>query len=290
MFKIFVDTDMDFTPSDCAKDDLGLISMPIILDGQDVFPYEEGPLKTFDPKAFFNRLRGGYVPKTCGLSPEKYKSYFEPVLKEGKDILYIHFSEAMSGTFNAMRLAIEELKKTYPERKIEEVDTLAITSLARVIVQDVLPLYREGKSLEEVKEAVLKVRGHYAITLFADDLKFFKASGRVSGFSASVGGLLDIKPIISMTEDGFLKPIGKVLGRQAALTRIVKDLKEKGDEVEKHPFCIVHSDIVPDLLQFLHKRLKEAGLTSYEEIVVNPTAGSHAGPGCLGIAFHAKHR
>ncbi len=291
MFKLFVDTDMDFTPEDVKKHGLGLISMPIILDGQDTFPYEEGALKEFDPHAFFERLRGGLVPKTCGLSPEKYKSYFEPVLKEGKDILYAHFSEAMSGTFNAMRLAVSELRVQYPDRRIEEVDTLAITALARVIVQDALPLYEEGKSLDEVKARIEEARSHYAITLFADDLKFFRASGRVSGFSAIAGGMLDIKPIISIGEDGIMRPVAKVMGRKAALKRIVDDVKKNGDEVGKHPFVVIHSDISRELLSYVNAALKkEFGDFAYEELIVNPTAGAHAGPDCLGVAYHAKHR
>ncbi len=291
MFKLFVDTDMDFGPEDAKKYDLGLISMPIVIGEEEIFPYEEGPMEAFDAEAYYGRLRGGLVPKTCGLNIIKYKTYFEPVLKEGKDILYAHFSESMSGTFNAMRLAIEELKESYPERRIEEVDTLGITSLGRVIVLDALPLYKEGKSLDEVKAHIEEERSHYACVFFADDLKFFKASGRVSGFSALLGGAIGIKPIIGIESDGVMRPIAKAVGSQPALRRLFNDVKAKGDRIGQFPFVIVHSGIDRKYINILEGMLKkEFGEFPYEEIVLNPTAGAHSGPDCLGVAFHAKSR
>ena len=80
-------------------------------DGKDVYPYED--FEKFDSAEFYNALRAGELPKTFALSPQKYVEYFEPTLQEGKDILYVHFSAAMSGTFNAMRLAWDELSEKY---------------------------------------------------------------------------------------------------------------------------------------------------------------------------------
>lgn len=291
MWKLFVDLDEDFIPSDCAAHNLGFISMPVIIDGIPTLPYVEGELKDFDPHEFFDRLRGGLVPKTSGLSPEQYKAHFEPYAKEHTDVLYAHFSEAMSGTFNAMRIAVEDIKKEYPHWRFEEVDTLAITGLAKAIVEEVIPLYEEGKSLDEVKKAIEDCRQHFALTLFADDLKFFKASGRVSGISAFLGGALGIKPIITIQSDGYMRPTAKVAGKKKAFMTIVQDIEKKGDDIAHHPFIIVHSDVKRELLDYLHSLIKERfGDIEIEELIVSPVAGSHAGPDCLGIAFHAKNR
>ncbi len=291
MWKLFVDLDEDFIPADCEKHNLGFISMPVIIDGKPTLPYVDGELKEYDPHAFFERLRGGLVPKTSGLSPEQYTEHFKPYAEKGIDVLYAHFSEAMSGTFNAMRIAVEELRKQYPTWRFEEVDTLAITGLAKAIVEEALPLYEAGKSLDEVKKHIEDSRQHFAMTLFADDLKFFKASGRVSGISAFLGGALGIKPIITMQADGCLRPTSKVAGKKKALMTVIEDIEKKGDDIANHPFIIVHSDISKELLDYLHRLVKERfGDIEIEELIVSPAPGSHAGPDCLGIAFHAKER
>ena len=106
MFQLFTDTDTDITPEVAAEYGYKLISMPYAeTEGADVYPYED--FKIFDYHTFYERLRGGVLPKTYALSPARYIEYFEPTLREGKDILYVHFSAAMSGTFNSMRLALE---------------------------------------------------------------------------------------------------------------------------------------------------------------------------------------
>lgn len=291
MWKLFVDLDEDFKPSEAKEHNLGFISMPVIIDGVPTLPYIEGELKDYEPHAFFERLRGGLVPKTSGLSPEQYRKHFEPYAKEGTAVLYAHFSEAMSGTFNAMRIAVDDLKKEFPTWRFEEVDTLAITGLSKAIIEEALPLYEKGASLDEVKKAIEDARQHFAITLFADDLKFFKASGRVSGISAFLGGALGIKPIISIDKDGYMKPVGKVAGKKKAFMTIIEDIEKKGDDIANHPFLIIHSDISKELLEYLRGLIvKHFGDIKAEEIIVSPVGGSHAGPDCLGIAFHAKHR
>ena len=188
-------------------------------------------------------------------------------------------------------LTIDDLKKEFPTWRFEEVDTLAITGLSKAIIEEALPLYEKGASLDEVKKAIEDARQHFAITLFADDLKFFKASGRVSGISAFLGGALGIKPIISIDKDGYMKPVGKVAGKKKAFMTIIEDIEKKGDDIANHPFLIVHSDISKELLDYLRGLIvKHFGDIKAEEIIVSPVGGSHAGPDCLGIAFHAKHR
>ena len=140
MFQLFTDTDTDITPEVANKYGYKLISMPYEMpDGTTVYPYED--FENFNYTEFYNKLRNGALPTTFAISPEKYIEYFEPCLKEGKDILYVHFSAAMSGTFNAMKLAIKELKEKYPNRTVYTIDTKAITILSYNIVKEIGELY-----------------------------------------------------------------------------------------------------------------------------------------------------
>lgn len=287
---LFADTDCDIRPEVAEKLGYHLISMPYTIDGQEVFPYES--VKEIDIHAFYDRLRTGNIPKTSGLSPEKYISYFEPFFQEGKDILYVHFSSKLSGTFNAMNLAVSMLQEKYPQRKLYALDTKAITGLALLLLYEISALWKEGKSAEEIiaiaQDDLIKHNAFYA---FVDNLKYFKASGRLSGLSATMGDVLGIKPIISIDDEGKMDAIDKILGRLNALKKIMTYMEKLGDEVEKHKIIVVHSD-APKLCDQLIGMIKKKYGENLDLIVepVNPTAGIHAGPNCVGVAFHAKKR
>ena len=107
MYTLFTDTDTDITPEIAARYGYKLISMPYTIEGQQVFPYVD--FKEFDYKTFYNKLRSGIIPTTSALSPVEYINYFEPEFAAGHDILYVHFSAAMSATFNSSIAKRKEL-------------------------------------------------------------------------------------------------------------------------------------------------------------------------------------
>ena len=289
MFQLFTDTDTDITPEVAAEYGYKLISMPYVVDDKEIYPYED--FEEFDSKTFYDMLRKGTLPSTCALSPTKYVEYFEPTLKEGKDILYVHFSAAMSGTFNAMKLAWDELQEKYPDRKLYTIDTKAITILGLNIVKAIGDLVKGGATLEEVMKWSETELDHYAVYFYADDLKFFGKSGRVSNISAFMGNLLGIRPIINISEKGIMNSISKAKGKKATLKKLLDYVKELQDNIKNHRVIIAHTDAMELALE-MEKMLKaEFGEDLPTEIVVvNPTAGSHCGPDCVGVSFHSIHR
>ena len=288
-FVLFTDSDCDMTPAICAKYGYELISMPYTIDGKEVRPYID--FEEFDYKAFYGHLREGVIPTTSALSPVEYMNYFEPFFKAGKDILYVHFSAAMSATFNSMRLALEELAEKYPERKLYEVDTKGITVPSMAIAMQIGEMVNKGAGIEEVLEWAKTEVDHYACYFFADDLKFFGKSGRVSGIAAFMGGIIGIRPILTMNSEGKMVPVGKVKGRRNAVTKLVDYVQELGVDVEKHTLVIGHADAM-HLVEEIQTELKNrfGNNLQFEVIPVNPTAGAHCGPDTLGIGFYAKHR
>lgn len=289
MYQLFTDTDTDILPEEAEALGYKLISMPYVIDEKEVRPYED--FDKFDSHAFYDMLRGGVLPTTCALSPARYMEYFEPTLQEGKDILYVHFSAAMSGTFNAMQLAWQKLSEKYPERKLYTVDTKGITIGSLNIVKEIGDLARSGAGADEILAWAEREVDKFAVYFYADDLKFFRRSGRVSNFSATMGGLFGIRPILTMTDKGVMTSIAKAKGHagaQRALLAYVRDLQE---DIKKHRVIVGHSD-APALAEEMAQMLKgEFGEDLRVEIaVVNPTAGSHCGPNTVGVSFHAKHR
>lgn len=290
MYTLFTDTDTDITPEVAKKYGYKLISMPYMVDGEEIFPYES--FEEFDYHAFYEMLRKGVLPTTSGISPQRYIDYFEPEFKKGNDILYVHFSAAMSGTFDSMRLALEELKERYPDRTVYTVDTKGITLGSYNICLEIGDMYLAGKSIEEIQEWAKTEVDKFAVYFYADDLKFFARSGRVSGLAALFGGMVGIKPIIHMNSEGKMVTFSKARGRMNALNfiaEVVADIKE--DDIFEHRIIISHSDALHLAEMFgdiLRKRLGRDFPIEYA--VVNPTAGSHCGPNAIGVSFHAKHR
>lgn len=289
MLILFTDTDTDITPEQAKEYGYHLISMPYSIDGKTTYPYVD--FDRFDGRAFYNQLREGVLPSTSAISSIQYKEYFEPFFANGDDILYVHFSAAMTMTFNEMETALAELKEKYPERKFYRVDTKGITTLALGIVLEIGDLYKAGKSAEEILAWAEKEVDHFTVYFFADDLKFFKRSGRVSGLAATMGTLIGVRPIIYMNDEGKMVSIGKERGRANAMDRLVRMVAELGDHIADHRIIIGHTD-APGLAEEV-KQLLIAKFGSGLRIMIqitNPTAGSHCGPNAVGICFHSTRR
>ena len=289
MFVYFADTDCDFTPTDAKKYGFELISMPYNIDGKSILPYVD--FKEFNSKEFYDTLRKGVLPTTSALSRDNYLELFEPIFQRGDDIFYVHFSAAMTMTFDAMHDALDILKEKYPNRKFYEIDAKGITTLGYIVAREVGELKLQGKTPEEILEWGKNEVNKFAMYFFADDLKFFKHSGRVSGLTAIMGGLVGIRPIIYMDNEGKMTSIGKEIGREKAINHLVNKVVELGDDLKNHTIFVGHTDCI-DIANTIVARLKEklGDDQKIEIVIVNPTAGSHCGPNGVGIAFHAIHR
>lgn len=288
MIKLFTDSDTDITPDIAKKYGYELISMPYIIDGKIIFPYKD--YESFDSHSFYDKLRSGVIPSTSAINTYEYVQYFEPVFSAGYDILYVRFTGKMSRTFQNMNEALAILKEKYPERKFYEIDTLGITVMSYSIACEVGEMVSRGASIDEILSWADKEVKHFATYFFADDLKFFRRSGRVSGLKALFGTLAGVKPIIFISDEGNMETIGKERGRIKAVKRLSKYVMELGDDLENHNIYIAHSDNLELALDLKNLLLEQNPNLKIEIIVVNPTCGSHCGPDCVGVCFHAVHR
>ena len=289
MLKLFCDTDCDMTPALAAQYGYELISMPYAMGETTVYPYED--FAEFDCHAFYEELRGGVIPTTSAISEERYIQHFEPHFANGDDILYVHFSRAMTATFDVMDMAVAKLKEKYPGRNFYEIDTKGISIPSLNIALEVGDLYQAGKSAEEILEWAKTEVDKFAVYFYADDLKFFQRSGRVGGLAGTMGTLLGIRPIIYMSGEGKMESIGKEKGRPKALARLLQYVDELGEDVKEHRVIVAQCDCQPLAEQAaaeLKKRYGDDLNILYSP--VNPTTGAHCGPNCIGICFHAIHR
>ncbi len=289
MLTLFSDTDCDVTPAIAKEYGYKIIPMPYAIDGKLYHPYVES--QDYDHKAFYAQLRAGTLPTTSAISEAVYLKYFEPEFENGNDIFYVHFSSGMSNTFENMNKAVETLKAKYPERKFWAVDTLGISAESLNIVMEIGDLFKAGKTPGEVVEWAKSEVQKFPLYFIADDLKFLRRSGRVSGLAATMGNFIGIRPVIYVNEQGKMVQIGKEVGRNKAIDRLVQYVEELGDNVKDHRVVIGHADC-QELVDMLIAKLKEKFGDDLRIIVtmVNPTIGSHCGPNGMGVCFHGKHR
>ena len=289
MLTFFTDTDTDFGLKEAAEYGCKLISMPYSYDGKTIYPYVD--FEEYDYHAFYDILRKGTLPTTSAISENDYINYFEPEFAAGNDILYAHFSAAMTVTFDVMNQAVEKLKAKYPERKFYSIDTKGITTISYLIVREIGDLVKAGKTAEEIVAWSKTEIDHFAMYFFADDLKFFRRSGRVSGLAATMGGLIGLRPIIYMSSEGKMVSNGTEKGRVKAMERLLKYVEDLGDDIKNHRIVVGHTDAL-DLAKQLGEMLKAkfGDDLNLEYVCTNPTAGSHCGPNGVGVCFHAIHR
>ena len=282
MSKFFCDSNCELWFDKVESLGINYISMPYTV-GDNEYYYDLG--KNTDNRKFFEDMRKGAVPKTSALNMQNYIDYFEPVLKQGEDIIYVTFSHKMSATFESMAKAIEQLKQTYPERTVSVVDTKHISMAAGIVVYYAAKLHNEGASDGEVVKFVESFRERVKCYFTVSNLIYLKRGGRLSSFKAFVGTLFDIKPIISNI-DGKLENIEKSKGRKKSLKDLTGYLEK--DKVDlSYPIVIMNADCDPDAdytVSAIREKYPDAEIW---EQLVGPVIGSHCGPDTIGVIFVA---
>ena len=282
MSKFFCDSNCELWFDKVESLGINYISRPYTVGGN-AYYYDLG--KNTDNRKFFEDMRKGAVPKTSALNMQNYIDYFEPVLKQGEDIIYVTFSHKMSATFESMAKAIEQLKQTYPERTVSVVDTKHISMAAGIVVYYAAKLHNEGASDEEVVKFVESFRERVKCYFTVSNLIYLKRGGRLSSFKAFVGTLFDIKPIISNI-DGKLENIEKSKGRKKSLKDLTGYLEK--DKVDlSYPIVIMNADCDPDAdytVSAIREKYPDAEIW---EQLVGPVIGSHCGPDTIGMIFVA---
>jgi len=282
------DTDSDLPLELKEKYDIPVVQMPYIINGEEFYA-DLG--KTYDLPAFYNKMRSGEVPVTASLSTPSYIEYFEPVLKEGKDILFIAFSHQLSSTIHNIFEAREELLAKYPGRWIEVVDTLTISLPETLLILKAHEMYRGGASIDEVVRWLEDNKLNAQVFITVDSLVYLKRGGRVSGVQAFMGTVLDLKPVLTINKEGKIVAIDKTKGRKKALRTIVANVKENISNAGEQEIIILHADCeneANNLKKLVLDEIPEAKTVSI--YFIGEVIGAHAGPGTIGVAFMGKQR
>lgn len=279
--------------SDITKelvDELGVIVIPMNFEMNQKSYTHYPDAREMGVHEFYEALKAGSKSVTSLVNTQIFLNYFEPIIKEGNDILYIGFSSGLSGTYNSAVIAREELLDKYPDANISCIDTKAASAGEGLLVYTAAIKKKEGLSLTELeawlREHVLNLCHWFTV----DDLFHLKRGGRVSALSAGIGTALNIKPILHVDDEGHLIPMEKVRGRKKSLLALLDHMVETCTNPEDQVIFIGHGDALEDA-GFLAEQIKEK--LHVKDVIltpIGPVVGSHSGPGTIALFFFGTKR
>ena len=240
------------------------------LDGIDMFHGE-----------FYKKLEeSSALPTTTQVTPQRYKEYFEEILKEPEaEILGLFLSSTLSGSYNSARLAIEELETD----RVYLIDSLTVTGGLGLLVFIADDLRKRGLKTREIKEKIEELIPRLEIMMAFTTLKYLKAGGRISATGAAMGNLLKIVPVARM-DKGTIVPIGKIRGKSAAMDFIFKKIAVSPAD-SQYPVAFMHAENLPMCEKFISDYKISYPLENSLVFSMGPVVGTYSGPGCFGIAY-----
>lgn len=285
-YVIFTDSSCDLTPEKLGEWNIPYCDLMFRNDATGA----EYTQKDMDIKEFYTQMRSGVVFKTAAANMDAFTKAFEPILKEGKDILYIGFSSGLSSTVAAGDAAGKELSAKYPDRKIIAIDTLCASAGEGLALYFAYKKWTEGASIEENAKYINDILPHLDHWFTVDDLVYLKRGGRVSGVAAFIGGMLDIKPVLHVDDEGHLIAMFKVRSRKKSIAALADKYTELCNDPEHCEYFISHGDCLDDALALEKIIFEKYGNKATIITNVGPVIGAHSGPGTLALFFLGKNR
>lgn len=294
MFEIVVDSAANIPAELVKKFKIKVLSFVNVVNGKEI--------TCFDPdltpeqerqkgKEYYDAVRAGAEVKTGLISSGIFEDTFREIVEAGKDVLYFSLSKNISGNYNSARIAAEDVMESCNNgRKIRLIDSLNAS-----LAQGILAIYAsemrdKGMEFDEVADILetypAKMNGVFTV----GNLKYLAKTGRLSGATAVIGNVLNIKPILRGNKDGYIVQFKKVRGRKPVLNELVNLVCDNIVNPEEQIIGIAHADAYEDslyVMEEIQKRIKVRGFinTSYDFCT-----GSHVGPDTIAMFFMAKDR
>lgn len=252
----------------------------VIWDGEELRDY-------FDLTAdeFFSRLaKSDTLPTTSQPTPAYFKEIYDDLLGKGYDILGVHISHKLSGTFGSA----EQARAMYPDAKIENVDTFSASmGEGWPLLMGILAA-EDGKDLSACRQIVEDACKHIGVLLTVETLEFLHRGGRIGGASRLVGTALSLKPLLEI-KNGQVEPLENIRTRKKSLKRIVDVALERIGDQRPVYLAVLHANAYQDAEKVLDMVTSQIECKDILITDVAPTVGTHTGPGTIGIAYMAGY-
>lgn len=280
--KVITDSTSYISKELIEKYDITVVSLNIIIDNKS---YKEVEIENND---FYKKLEElDSIPTSSQPSVEEFYKAFEDVVSNGDEAIGIFLSSDMSGTYSTANQIIRSMiNEKYPDARMEIVDSKTNCMQLGFMVIEAAKLASEGKSMEEILEAVYKVRDNSRFLFVPDTLEYLKKGGRIGGASALFGTILQIRPILTV-EDGKTAVFDKVRTKQKAILKIIDKVKADIDKATLGGL-IVHHINCEEEGRNVQAKVKEILGIDAEIENIGPVIGCHVGPKAVGIAYYVK--
>lgn len=288
-YKIITDATSDLPSSVFGEMNVHVIPMDYTLEGT---PYSFSPeINQQSIQDFYNEMRNGKTAVTSQINSFKFTEHFEPYLKEGTDIIYLGFSSGLSSTIGSANVAANELMAKYPGRRIVCIDTLA-ASLGEGLMVYYAARLQKTLNFDAMVKWVESNKLNFVHWFTVDDLTYLKRGGRVSGATAAIGTVLQIKPVMHVDNEGHLVAVEKVQGRKKSLKQMVDNMEATVNREMADKVWIGNCDSYDDA-KHVAELVKARFNYSDEDIVIDnigPVIGAHSGPGTIALFYYGSKR
>lgn len=287
-YLIFADVSIDIDKKFAAENDVRYIPMEYSL-GEEIF-YCTEPENDEMMHNYYDKLRNKIKTQTTQITPNKYIDIFEPLVKEGKSILYISLSSGLSNTYDSACLAVQNLKEDYDNVNIEVVDSLGATGGMGLLAESAVENRDNGMTLEEnanwLREHTKKLRHWVKV----EDLMYLMRGGRVSATSAIMGTALNIKPILTINKEGKLVTVDKKRGNKQAIKSLLDKFAEDFDASVSNVVYINCADCIEDAKMLKEKVLEIKPYVEVRITMLSPIIGAHTGPDMIALIYYGSER
>jgi DegV family protein with EDD domain len=285
MYKILTDSACDLSQQMLTDLDVQVVPLSLNLQGKTTDDSVDAGITQM-----YAALRAGATSSTSAINPDRWASYMRPILEAGQDLLVVTFSSGLSTTYQSAMIAAEELREKYPQRLLRVVDSRSGSLGEGLLLWHACRLRDAGETLAAAGHWLEEHCSRICHWVTVNELVHLKRSGRLSSAGALIGTMLDIKPIIKVTEEGKLVSDGKTRGRKASIRMLAERFAKHWSGSKEELVTIAHGDCPEDAEQLAEILRKEHGIKNILIGYVGPVLGAHTGPGVLGLFHLGKAR
>ncbi|HEM4767575.1 TPA: DegV family protein [Streptococcus suis] len=276
-FTIVTDSTSDLPISWVQENDVTVLGLTINLDG---VTYETVGENRLTSAALLEKMASGSQPTTSQVNVGQFEEVFEAAAKEGKEVLYLAFSAALSGTYQSGTIARDMVLDAYPDVVIEIVDTKAAAIGEGYLVMQAAQARAAGKSLAETKALIEDLVPRLRTYLLVDDLNHLVRGGRLSKSAALIGGLVNIKPLLALNAEGKLEAIAKIRGRKKGIKEM---LNLTLDNLDHSTVMVAYTGDIEAAEAIKATLLEDSRVTDVFLTELGPIIATHTGTGVLAI-------
>ena len=278
MIRIVVDSSSDYQIDEIREKKLDLVPIAITIGEKQ---YVDGV--DLERNRFYEILEEtGEFPKTSQPSPQQFLDIFLDAKEKGDQVVCILLSSALSGTCQSALLA----KDMAEYEEIYVVDSLTATCNIKVLADHALELAAAGHSAGQIAERIEALKSKVKVVAALNTLEYLSRGGRLSRTAAALGDMAGLKPLITVTEEGEVAVLGKALGKNKAISHILRHLD--GVEIDSEfPVYSLYSYGTENCEKF-EEKLAGRNIRMTERLQIGATIGAHIGPEAFGIIFVEK--